>query len=152
MPKTLAVSLENRPGAFGEIARLLGDAGVDILGFSTQALGDFGQVHLFVDRIDAAKRALDEAGARYRAREVVLTSVPDKPGALADLGDLLAKERVNIEIAFNAVGAPSGRAGVVLEVSDPASARRALVAAGLPVLEDLARKVVPAKKAKAKKR
>lgn len=139
VPKTLAVSLENRPGAFAEIAKLLGKADVDILGFSTQALGDFGQVHLFVDRLEAAKKALEKAGARYRTREVVLTQVPDEPGALGDLASTLSKAGVNIEIAFNAAGGPATQASVVLEVSDPAAARRALESAGLPVLDEIAR-------------
>ncbi|MHB8586746.1 MAG: hypothetical protein ACYDDF_13045 [Thermoplasmatota archaeon] len=139
MTRTLAISLENRPGAFAEIADLLGRSGVDILGFSTQALGDFGQVYFYVDKIEEGRKALEAAGVRHRTREVVLTEIPDHPGGLAHLARTLANANVNIELAFNAVGSAIGRAAVVLEVSDVKGAIAALEKAGLPVIEGLAR-------------
>jgi hypothetical protein len=144
LSRTIAVSLENRPGAFAEVADLFGQAGVDILGFSTQALGDFGQVIVFVDKFDAAVKALDRANLRYRTREVLLTEVDDRPGSLANLARTLAKAGVNIELAFNAVGVAAGRAAVVLEVSDVKAGRAALEATGYPIFDSLARAASPA--------
>jgi hypothetical protein len=50
MPKTkqLSVSCQNRPGALAHVARVLGDAKVNIVAFSVGVCGG-GDVHLVVD-------------------------------------------------------------------------------------------------------
>ena len=51
MPKAkqLTVSCENRPGTLAQVARVLGDAKVNILAFLTTTSGTEGSVHLVVD-------------------------------------------------------------------------------------------------------
>jgi hypothetical protein len=59
--KQLTVSHENLPGMLAHIARVLGDAQVNILAFLTTT-GSKGLTHLIVDRSDTAKKAFASAG------------------------------------------------------------------------------------------
>jgi hypothetical protein len=54
MPKAnqLSVRVENRPGTLAHVARVLGDAKVNILSFLTSTLGAEGSVHVVVDNLN----------------------------------------------------------------------------------------------------
>ena len=56
------LSHENRPGALAHIAKVLGDAKVNILACLTTASGNEGLTRLIVDRADKAKKPLATAG------------------------------------------------------------------------------------------
>src|SRR2546427_9388555 len=64
MPKAkqLTVSCDNRPGTLAHVARVLGDAKVNILTFLTTTSGAEGSVQVVVDNVNKAKKALDGAG------------------------------------------------------------------------------------------
>ena len=61
--KQLTVSHENLPGMLAHIAKVLGDAQVNILAFVTTTSGREGITHLIVDRSDTAKKAFVGAGS-----------------------------------------------------------------------------------------
>src|SRR5713101_5819576 len=63
--KQFTVSHENLPGMLAHIAKVLGDAQVNILAFVTTASGREGLTHLIVDRSDTAKKAFAGAGLAY---------------------------------------------------------------------------------------
>jgi hypothetical protein len=73
MPKVnqLIVRCENRPGTLAHIAKVMGDADVNILGFLLTTSGTKGHVKLIVDNVEKAKEALDDAGFSY-VEQVVL--------------------------------------------------------------------------------
>ena len=70
MPKAkqLTVPCENRSGALAHIAKVLGDAKVNILAFLTTTSGAEGLTHIVVDRPSTAKQALAKAGLAWPTR------------------------------------------------------------------------------------
>ncbi len=58
MPKVklLTVACENRPGTLSYVARVLGDARVNILAFHCATIGQNGFVHVVVDNDARARR------------------------------------------------------------------------------------------------
>src|SRR5712692_8023248 len=60
--KMLTVSCENRPGTLARLARVLGDAKVNVLAFLTTTSGTEGSVQLLVDNVNKGRKALDGAG------------------------------------------------------------------------------------------
>jgi hypothetical protein len=56
--KQITIGIENRPGAVAEIARILGNAKVNILSLLATAQGTTGTVHLVVENARRAKKAL----------------------------------------------------------------------------------------------
>lgn len=116
--KQFTVSHENLPGMLAHIARVLGDAQVNILAFLTTASGSEGLTHLIVDRSDTAKKAFASAGLAYTEAEVLQFELPNTPGALGKFVRKLAEEDVNISLGYATGGKGSRKTTVVLAVSD----------------------------------
>src|SRR5437879_4939934 len=92
MPKVkqLSVRVENRPGTLARVARVLGDAKVNILAFLTSTLGAEGSVQVVVDNANKAKKALEGAGLTYTESDVLHVELPNIPGALGNFAGKLA--------------------------------------------------------------
>ena len=120
MPKAkqLTLSHENRPGMLAHIAKVLGDARVNILAFLTTASGSEGLTHLIVDRSGTAKEAFASAGLAYTETNVLQLELPNTPGALAKFARKLAEEDINITMGYATGGKGSRKTTVVLAVSD----------------------------------
>jgi hypothetical protein len=116
--KQLTVPCENRPGTLAHIARVLGNARVNILAFLTATSGAEGSVQLVVDNVNKAKKALDGAGLSYSEAVVLLVELPNLPGALGVLAGKLAAKDINITSGYATSGKGSRKASGVLAVSD----------------------------------
>ena len=114
----LTISHENLPGMLGHIAKVLGDAQVNILAFLTTTSGSEGLTHLIVDRSGTAKKAFASAGLAYTEADVLHLELPNTPGALAKFARKLAEEDINITMGYATGGKGSRKTTVVLAVSD----------------------------------
>jgi hypothetical protein len=134
MVKQLTVFLENAPGRLAELTRVLGDAGVNMRALMVADTAEFGVVRIICDRTEDAQRALEAAGFGVSVTDVLAVEVPDRPGGLADVLEVLGASGVNVEYAYCFVE-PSGQAAIdVFRVEDTARAVEALRAAGIRVL------------------
>ena len=90
MPRVnqLTVRCENRPGALAQIAAVLGEVNVNILGFLLTTYGTKAHVKLIVDDAKKAKEALEDAELLY-SEQVVLHANPQL--RLEPLGALLQR-------------------------------------------------------------
>jgi len=120
----LFVRLGNSPGALEGVCRLLANERVNILALMLESTG---QLRLIVDNHTHAAAILREHHHTVTERDVIVTSLPNEPGALASVLRFVTDANVNIEYAY--CGVPGGAmAAVVLGVDD---AMRAAAAAGL---------------------
>jgi hypothetical protein len=55
---------------------------------------------LIVEEWDKARTVLEQAGFAVRVNDVVAIEVPDRPGGLADLLEVLERARVNVEYMY----------------------------------------------------
>ncbi len=126
MPKAkqLSVPIENRPGTLANVARVLGDARVNILAFLTSSSGAEGSVQVVVDNVNKAKKALDGAGLSYTEADVLHLELPNVPGVLGKFAGKLAAKDINITSGYQTAVKGSKKAGVVLTVSDLEKAAR----------------------------
>ena len=69
--KQITVSCQNRPGTLTHVARVLGDAKVNILAFVTTTSGAEGSVQLLADTANKAKQALEGPGLSYSEADVL---------------------------------------------------------------------------------
>jgi len=81
--KQLTVIATNRPGLLADIAKTLGDRGVNIEALDVEGVDEHGLIVLAVDRYDEALRALRDAGYTAVTQDALLIRLDDKPGALA---------------------------------------------------------------------
>ena len=107
------------------ITEALGQKGINITGFTGATCGDSGSVCLITNDESATRKALQDAHYRVKERELVVATLADKPGSLADAARRLANAGVNIEAAL-----PTGMTGnkihVAFATDDAGKARMAL--------------------------
>jgi len=114
MPKAkqLRVPCENRPGTLAHIAKVLGDAKVNILSCLGTTSGTEGSVQVVVDNANKAKKA------SYTEADVLQIELPNTPGALGKFDGKLAENNINITLAYQTAAKGSKKASIVLAVSD----------------------------------
>ena len=128
----LAVFVENKPGQTARITKLLADAGVNLCWLTIANSGSFGVMKFLVDQRDAAVRVLKEKGLMVSLLEVLVVEVPDKPGSLQAVADLLGRNNINLDNCSGFVA--NNRAIVLIEVHELAQARAILEKQGLHLL------------------
>jgi hypothetical protein len=128
----VAVFVENKPGQTARITKLLADARVNIRWVTIANSGSFGVMKFLVDQRDAALRALKDKGVMVSPLEVLAVEVPDKPGSLQAVADLLGRNNINLDNCSGFVA--NNRAILVIEVHEPVQARSLLEKQGLHLL------------------
>ncbi len=115
--KQVSVFLENKTGRLNEVARILGDAGINISAFTVADTSDFGVLRLIVSDPDEACNVLKKNHFSVRSTDVVLANSPNKPGALSRMLQILSSEGVFIEYLY-AFSMNDNRAVIVIRPTD----------------------------------
>ena len=115
--KQLTIAVENRPGAVAEIARVLGNAKVNVLSLMGTAQGTSGTIQLVAEDTKRAKKALDEARIPYQEAAAEGYDLPNKAGALAQYLEKLATKGVNLS-SIHATASKGGRKAVVVYTTE----------------------------------
>jgi hypothetical protein len=106
------------------VARILGDAKVNILAFLTTTSAAEGSVQVVVDNANKAKKALEGASLPCTEADVLHVELPHMPGALGNFASKLAAKDINITCGYATNGKGAKKASVVLVVSDLDKAAR----------------------------
>ena len=93
----LAVFVENKPGQTARIAGLLAEAGINLSWLTIANSGSFGVMRFLVDQRDTAVRALKDKGVMVSLVEALAVEVPDQPGSLQAVADLLGRNQINLD-------------------------------------------------------
>lgn len=111
--KQLSVFIENKAGRVSEVTDVLGDAGVNIRGFSVSDTADYGIVRLVVDDPQKGHDVLKAAGFTVKENPVICLDLPDHPGGLAGVLKVVSGAGVNIEYVYSLISTY-----VVINVAD----------------------------------
>jgi hypothetical protein len=130
----ISVFLENKPGGLAEVTRILKDANINIRALSLADTSDFGILRLIVNDVEKAKVALKANGISVGRTTMVAVEVPDKPGGLYSILELLSKEGVNVEYMYAFVERRGENAVIIFRFDDPDRAIDLLLKAGFTVL------------------
>ena len=127
MATDLTVVLDDRAGQLAHMGEALGDAGVNIEGFSATTHDGIGVVHVLVENAMVAQNALILADIKVEGEAdavvIDLTDESDKPGTLGRVAAKVANAGINVSVAYLGM---HDRA--VLVTSDNEKAREALQA------------------------
>lgn len=134
MVEQITVFLENKEGHLAEVVRTVAAAGVNMDALTVADTSAYGLVRIICDDPAAGKKALEEAGFRATLTKVVAVSVPNEPGGLARLLDVLDEKDVNIEYAYCFSFKGEGAVDI-LKVRNANAAVAAIEAAGFKLLE-----------------
>ena len=132
----LSIFVENKEGKLVTITDSIANANVDIRAMSVADTQDFGIFRLIVTDPYKAKEALESSGCFVSITRVVGISIPDEPGSLAKVVNILARHNINIEYMYAFITVSKKFASVVLHVADNDLAEQILVENGIRLLEE----------------
>ncbi|MBN2131251.1 MAG: ACT domain-containing protein [Sedimentisphaerales bacterium] len=132
--RQISVFLENRRGRLAEVARVLGNSGINIRALSLADTSDFGILRLIVNDPNAALGVLKDNGYTVRDTEVIAVEVDDQPGGLAQVLAALAKSDINVEYMYAFVEKSQNKAVLVFRFEDLPKAIDALLKGKIRVL------------------
>jgi len=127
MPKVthLVVNLQSKAGVLAKLAGILGKAGVNIEGICAVEAAGRGKIRLLVSDVATAEATLKAAKIRFGREEGICVTLENRPGALAEAAEKVAKAKVNIKCAY-ATTTGAGQTAIVMAVSNLPKAVAAL--------------------------
>ena len=123
----ISIFLENKSGRLAEVTKMLSQVDVNIRALSLADTSDFGVLRLIVNDNLKAKEALKNNGFTVGQTEVVAVEVPDKPGGLNFILEILYKEQINIEYMYTCVRQNQDNAIMIFRFEDTNNAIKALI-------------------------
>lgn len=100
----LSVFIANEAGRVSEVTKALGEAGINVRGFSVSDTAEYGILRLIVDQPDKAHEVIKAAGFTVKETEVICIDLPDHPGGLASVLRIVSEAGVNIEYVYSLIG------------------------------------------------
>ena len=134
--KQISVYSENKPGQLSAICRALAEADVNITTLSLADTSDFGIVRLIVDDHEKAKAVLSEKGHLVNVKDVLAVCVPDRPGGMAEVMQVLDAAGADIEYSYAFAFHKGEKAVLVFRFADGDLAETALAQAGVAMLDE----------------
>lgn len=114
----LSLALENKPGQVAKVAATLARAKVNIEAISVVDSAEVGVVRLITSSNAKARAALKKAGLNVVQTPVIITKLPNEPGALAKAARKLAAAKVNVEYIYGSAARKGQPSTIVIGVSD----------------------------------
>ena len=134
--KQISVFLENQAGTLQAMTASLADKGIDMRALSLVEASDFGIVRLIVDDVYAASNVLKSSGFVHNIASVLGVCIPDEPGGLNRVLQILFAAGVNIEYMYAFLGGNTvDHAYMIFKVADYKGAAAALRAKGIHLVD-----------------
>ncbi len=125
--KQISVFLENKPGTLCAMTTALAQNNVDMRALSLAETKDFGIVRIIVDDVYTATTVLKEAGFIHTLNTVLGVMIPDEPGGLNRVLQILDEAQVNVEYMYAFLGGKNvNDAYMIFRVTDDKAAAAAL--------------------------
>ena len=103
--KQISVFVDNKPNQLTGVMSLLKESGINIRALSLADTSDFGILRMVVNDTDKTEKVLKNASYAVTVTEIVAITIPDSPGQLSRVLDILGAENVNLEYLYAFTGA-----------------------------------------------
>lgn len=134
--KQISIFVENKPGALYGLTGVLAQNRVDLRALSLAETSEFGIVRIIVNDVYQATTVLKDAGYVHNLTPVVAVAIPDVPGGLNRVLQVLANANINVEYMYAFLGGKhSDGAYMIFRVADAEAAEQALAQRGVKTLE-----------------
>ena len=130
----ISIFLENKPGGIEEVTRILKEADINIRTLSIADTTDFGILRLIVNDLEKAIQILKERSFRVSRTQVVAAEVPDSPGGLHGILEVITKNGINVEYLYAFVERSGQNAVIIFRFDAPEKAIKVLQDNGVTVL------------------
>lgn len=132
--KQISVFLENKPGQLKEFTQLLDNNEINMHAMSLADAEDFGILRLIVDDSYKTACVLKDAGYVFSITKVLAVEIPDKPGSLVKVLDILGKNGVNLEYTYAFITRKIDLAYMIFRVPDNEKAIEVLNKNGIKLI------------------
>lgn len=128
----ISIFVENRPGKLQLLTELLAKNNINMRALSLAEASDFGIVRIIVDDIDATTAILKEESYIFAVTKVLGVAIPDEPGGLNRVLNVLAESGVNMEYMYAFLGGKKAdHAYMICHVQEPEEALDVLRGKGI---------------------
>lgn len=129
--RQISVFVDNKPNQLTGVMKLLKESGINIRALSIADTKDFGILRMIVNDTEKACDTLRDASYAVAVTEIIAISIPDAPGQLSRVLDILGGEDVNLEYLYAFTGASDRAVSFVIRVDDNENAAAALTKGGI---------------------
>ncbi len=125
--KQVSCFIENQPGRLESALEALKTAQVNIRALCVAETSEFGIMRMVLSDSARGAEALRKADFTVKETVVLQKEMPDQPGGLLDtVARPLARAGINLEYFYAFIDPTPGTASIVLKVSDPDRAEKAM--------------------------
>jgi hypothetical protein len=136
MAYQVSVFAENKPGKIERVTTILAAKAINILAITISDAGDYGIIKLLLNNPEEGADALKNAGLPASLKEVVAVKVPDKPGGLAGIAQMLHLKGINVEDAYGFITDKGHEAIFVFQVQNVSHVESIIRSEGITVVSD----------------
>jgi hypothetical protein len=133
MLKQISVFLPNEPGILARFTKVLMEKNINMRAISVAETADFGILRMLVDKVDQCIEILKANNYLVTTTDVIAVDVPDKPGALHEIANLLGENDINIEYLYSTL--VKAEAIIVLRIDNIDKAIEVLKKNGVKLIE-----------------
>ena len=134
--KQISVFVENKPGALYAMTGVLAQNQIDMRALNVAESSDFGVARVIVDDVYKAATVLKEAGYVHNITPVLGVAIPDVPGGLNKVLQVLTDAKVNVEYMYAFLGGKdTTNAYMVFRVADNEAAAAALASRSIKTVD-----------------
>jgi len=103
--KEITILTPNKIGALTDVAEALGNSGINIESISAQGFRDMGVIRVITSDEKSAmhsltKMAATKEGYEIKLGDVMVVTMPDRPGELAKISKKISRAGINIECLY----------------------------------------------------
>ena len=129
--RQISVFMDNKPGQLSGVMVIIKESGINVRALSLADTKDFGILRIIIHDTEKAVDALKDAGYAVTVNEIVAITIPDSPGQLSRVLEILGKDNVNLEYLYAFTGASDRAVSFVLRVNDNDAAAASLTKGGI---------------------
>lgn len=129
--RQISVFMDNKPGQLSGVMEIIKESGINVRALSLADTKDFGILRIIVHDTEKAVDALKDAGYAVTVNEIVAITIPDSPGQLSRVLEILGKDNVNLEYLYAFTGASDRAVSFVLRINDNDAAAASLTKGGI---------------------
>ena len=135
--KQISVFVENKPGRLSELTEFLEKNDIDIRALSLAETEDFGILRIIVNDPYKTVTVLKEANYVCSVTKVLAVEIPDQPGSLSKVLQILGKNNINLDYTYAFITRRKDVAYMILRVADNRAAIEVLNRNGIrPICQD----------------
>ncbi len=133
--KQITVFLENKSGALLDVTKILADNKVDLRAVNIAETADYGLLRMITADNASAEKVLKNEGLIFTETAVLAVAIADKTGALSEVLELLANEKIDVHYMYSIFGHQNGVAYMIMQLDDADKAAELLKAKGIAIAE-----------------